>query len=152
VGDFTGTTRTLTGRMTGGADLTAVRGWVEAPVATLRTGDRRRDKDLNKSMETAKYPTMRFDLTGVVPRERRGDTATVLLRGRFTIHGITRDATVPATVVVRPGDIRVRGVTPLNLKDYKIGGLTRAFGMLKMFEEIVVRVDVTFAPQPLGSA
>ncbi|MGH7525171.1 MAG: hypothetical protein ACREMX_00545, partial [Gemmatimonadales bacterium] len=41
VGDFTGTTGTITGEMTGGADLSAVRGWVEAPVNTLVTGNRK---------------------------------------------------------------------------------------------------------------
>jgi hypothetical protein len=35
VGDFTGTTTAVTGEMTGGPDLSAVRGWVEAPVTTL---------------------------------------------------------------------------------------------------------------------
>jgi hypothetical protein len=40
----------------------------------------------------------------------------------------------------------VRGETPLNLKDYKIGGLTKALGMLKMYEQIVIHVDLTFGP------
>ena len=53
VGDFTGTTTTVTGEMTGSESLAAVRGWVESPVKTLDTGDRKRDKDLNKSMESA---------------------------------------------------------------------------------------------------
>ena len=51
-GDFTGTTHTVTGSMTGGATLADVRGFVEAPVNTLVTGNGKRDKDLNKSMES----------------------------------------------------------------------------------------------------
>lgn len=43
-----------------------------------------------------------------------------------------------------PEGIRVRGQTPLNLKDYGIGGLTKMLGMLKMHEEIVVHVDLVF--------
>ncbi len=150
-GDFTGNTRTVSGEMTGG-ELSAVRGWVEAPVKTLVTGNGKRDKDLNKSMETDKHPTMRFDLSGVVPGAVRGDTVAVTLQGRFTIHGVTRDATMPATVVFAPDAIRLRADTPLNLKDYKIGGLTKAFGMLRMHEEILVRIDLTFAPAPAGAA
>ncbi|HEU5169645.1 MAG TPA: YceI family protein [Gemmatimonadales bacterium] len=144
-GDFTGSTSTLRGEMTGGA-LPAVRGWVEAPVKTLVTGNGKRDRDLNKSMESDKYPTMRFDLTEVVPGAERGDTVDVTLRGRFTIHGVTNDAELPATVVFEPAAIRVRADTPLNVKDYRVGGLTKAFGMLRMHEEIVVHVDLTFAP------
>ena len=35
MGDFTGTTRTVTGQLTGAPDISSVRGWVEAPVATF---------------------------------------------------------------------------------------------------------------------
>src|SRR3712207_3265079 len=64
VGDFTGTTRTVSGQLTGAAELSGVRGWVEAPVKSLKTGDRKRDRDLNKSLESDKYPNLRFELSG----------------------------------------------------------------------------------------
>jgi polyisoprenoid-binding protein YceI len=149
IGDFTGITTTVRGEMTGGNDLSAVRGWVEAPVITLVTGNGRRDQDLNKSMESGRYPTMRFVLTGVAPKAERGDTALVDLQGKFQIHGVEREVTIPAAVVLGAGAIRVGGTTPMNLKDYRIGGLTKAWGMLRMYEGIVVHIDVTFAP---GSA
>jgi polyisoprenoid-binding protein YceI len=148
VGDFTGATSAMTGEMNGGADLSAVRGWVEAPVKTILTGNTKRDKDLNKSMETAKYPVIRFDLTGVIPRATRGDTVDVTLQGRFHIHGVSQDATIPATVVLLPDAVQVRGRTPLNLKSYKIGGLSKAMGMLRMQEEILVHLDLTFSAEP----
>lgn len=145
VGDFTGRTTAVRGEMTGGADLSEVRGWVEAPVKTLETGDGKRDKDLNKSMESDEYPTIRFDLAGVIPGARRGDTVEVSLLGTFRIHGVTRKDSIPATVVIAPGRVRVRGTTALNVKDYQIGGLSKAFGMLRMDERIVVHLDLTFA-------
>ena len=142
-GNFTGTTTTVTGEMHGGG-LSQVRGWVEAPVRTLATGNQRRDRDLNKSMESDKYPTIRFELTGVAAPETSSDSMNLVLRGRFIIHGVTREANVPATVAFHPEGIRVRGDTPLNLKDYKIGGLSKALGMLKMDEKILVHVDLLF--------
>jgi len=39
----------------------------------------------------------------------------------------------------------VRGATPLNLKDYRIGGLSKLAGMLKMDDKILVHIDLTFA-------
>ena len=146
VGDFTGTTTAVTGEMQGGAELPDVRGWVEAPVKTLVTGNGKRDKDLNKSMESEKYPTIRFDLTGVRPGSARGDTVDVTLLGTFRIHGVAREDTIPATVVFGADGVRVRGELPLNLKDYRIGGLSKGFGMLRMSEEILVHLDLTFAP------
>jgi polyisoprenoid-binding protein YceI len=148
-GAFTGSTTTVTGEMTGGG-LADVRGWVEAPVNTLKTGNDRRDRDLNKSMESEKYPTIRFELTGVTAAEPPSDSITVTLQGRFTIHGVTREATLPASAAFGPEGVRVRGTTPLNLEDYEIGGLTKMLGMLKMHEEIVVHVDLLFGPAPAG--
>ncbi|MFL5494074.1 MAG: YceI family protein [Gemmatimonadales bacterium] len=149
-GDFTGTTSTVTGEMTGGAELAAVRGWVEAPVQTLITGNNKRDRDLNKSMESEKYPTVRYELVAVLPGETRGDTTTVTLHGYFLIHGVREHAAIPATVLFLSDGIRVRGDTPLNLKTYNIGGLTKMLGMLKMHEEILVHLDLTFGAPPTG--
>ena len=153
-GAFTGTTTTVRGEMSGGGSLSEVRGWVDAPVSTLVTGNGHRDKDLNKSMESDLYPIIRFELTGVTPGAERGDTVDVVLQGRFNIHGITREASMPATVVTQPDAIQVRGQTPLSLKDYKIEGLSKMMGMLKMYDQILVHVDVTFAPggATVGSA
>jgi polyisoprenoid-binding protein YceI len=146
VGDFTGTTTTVAGEMTGSGRLADVRGWVEAPVRSLRTGNRKRDRDLNKSMESDKYPTMRFELTGVSAERVAGDSATVRLRGRLTLHGVTREVVLPALLVRDGRGLRLRSDFPLDLGDYEIGGLSRMMGMLRMQEGIEVRVDLRFAP------
>ena len=151
VGDFTGTTTTVSGEMTGGPELSSVHGWVEAPVSTLRTGKDKRDQDMNKSMETEKYPTIRYELLGVTADTWSGDTAQVTLRGRFLIHGVEKEVEFPGSVAVDRNAVRVRATVPLNLKDYRIGGLSRMLGVLKMHEDIVVHVDVTFASETASS-
>jgi polyisoprenoid-binding protein YceI len=144
VGDFVGTTSTVTGELTGGPSLSGVRGWVEAPVKTLVTGKGKRDADLNKSMESDQYPMIRYQLDSITPGASTGDTIAVTLHGQFIIHGVTRAAVLPGRVVLGPAQSRVWANTPLNLKDYKIGGLSKALGFLKMHENIEVHVDVTF--------
>jgi len=146
-GDFTGKTSTITGEMTGGATLPEIKGWVEAPVKTLDTDNDRRDRDLNKSMESDKYPTIRFELTQAVAQGTLADSMDVVLRGQFLIHGVTREVELPATLVFLSDGVRVRSTTPLNLKDYEIGGLSKFLGVLKMSEKIEVHVDVTFGYQ-----
>ena len=144
LGDFTGTTTTLRGQMTGGATLTDVRGWVESPVSTLKTGNDRRDRDLVKTMEAEIFPTIRFELTGVTPEWERGDSAGVVLAGNFVIHGVTRAERIPATVVRSAEGIRVQATgIPMDLHDYKIDKLTR-FLVFKMKRDIVVHLDVLF--------
>ena len=143
-GDFTGVTHTVTGSMTGGSTLADVRGFVEAPVNTLVTGNGKRDKDLNKSMESDSFPVLRFELKTVQVHAERGDSTDVVLGGDFIIHGVTQAVELPA-VVVREGEtIAVEASCPLNLKDYRIGGLSKFLGVLKMNEHIVVHIRVVF--------
>jgi polyisoprenoid-binding protein YceI len=143
-GDFTGATSTVSGSMEGAAGLASVRGWVEAPVNTLKTGNNRRDRDLNKSMESDKYPAIRFELERVEPGEGARDSLPATLYGRMLIHGETREVSLSSVLSFTEQGVRVRTSFPLNLKDYKIGGLSKALGLLKMYPDIVVHVDVTF--------
>jgi polyisoprenoid-binding protein YceI len=143
LGDFTGVTTTVRGQMTGGPTLADVTGWVEAPVPTLKTGNNRRDRDLVKTMEAAIFPNIRFELSDVVVEWERGDSAGVVLDGRFVIHGVSRAEKVKATVA-RSGDgVRLRADVPMNLHDYKVDNLKR-FLVLRMHPDIVVHIDVTF--------
>jgi polyisoprenoid-binding protein YceI/CheY-like chemotaxis protein len=147
-GDFVGTTTSVSGEISAADNLGAVRGWVEAPVKTLVTGNGKRDRDLNKSMESGKYPTMRFDLHGVTVAPGAPDSLPVTLQGTLAIHGVTREVSLPGFVRREGENFRVRTDFPLVLTEYKIGGLSKLLGMLKMDEHIEVHVDVTFAPGP----
>jgi polyisoprenoid-binding protein YceI len=144
-GNFVGSTTTVSGEMHGGPELASVRGWVEAPVATLKTGNGHRDRDLNSSMESARFPTMRYDLTGVVPGAAADSGRQVTLQGRLTIHGVTRDEQLTATIRPAEGGVRVTTSFQLDLADYHVGGLTKMLGFLKMDRQIQVHVDVVFA-------
>lgn len=144
VGDFVGTTDSVSGELTGAPSLAQVKGWVEAPVTSLRTGKGKRDTDMNKSMESGQYPVIRYQLDSITPGAPAGDTVAVTLHGAFTIHGVTRPADLPGRVLVGREHSRVWAGTPLNLKDYQIGGLSKMLGVLKMHENIEVHVDVTF--------
>jgi polyisoprenoid-binding protein YceI len=134
----------VSAQVTGAPDVTGVRGWVEAPVATLTTGNGKRDKDLNKSMESDKFPVLRFELTRVSRTGGTGDSLAVILHGALAIHGVTRQVDLPGTVQFAGSTARVRTDFPVNLKDYRIGGLSKMLGMLKMYENIEVHSDLVF--------
>jgi len=144
MGDFTGTTTTVTGEFEGAPSLDGVHGWVAASVQTLVTGNDRRDRDLNKSMESATYPTLRFELDSASAAPGAQDSLPVTLHGHLLLHGVSREVTLPGILTLGSEQIRIRSTFPLNLKDYRIGGLTKMLGMLKMHEDITVHVDVTF--------
>lgn len=148
VGNFVGTTSTVTGAITAGRDFASTTGWVEAPVATLVTGNAHRDRDLRTSMEADRHPTMRFTLSGatVVASNSSGadDSSAVIVHGALTIHGVTRRVDLPATIVRTSDTTQVTTSFPLDLTDYRIGGLSKMLGLLRMEHEIEVHVDLRF--------
>ena len=71
-----------------------------------------------------------------------------MLTGELSIHGVSRPLELPGTVVLRAGEARIRTDFPIDVRDYKVGSLSRFLGMFKMDPHIVVHVDVTFALHP----
>jgi polyisoprenoid-binding protein YceI len=146
LGAFTGVTDSMVGQVTGAASLSGVRGWVEARTNTLSTHNGHRDRDMATSLDIAKYPTMRFDLDSVTAGPVEGDSVAATLHGVFTIHGQRRPAIVEGWVWIAADSVRFRGRTPMDVKAYGVGHLSRMLGIFNMNEHITVRIDVTFAP------
>lgn len=138
VGDFVGATNTMTGVVTG--DLGNAKGWVESPAATLATGNDRRDRDMRASLEVVRYPTMRFDLGRTSP----GDGSELILHGTLTIHGVSRMVELHSVLGRSADTLRVTAEFSLDLTDYRIGGLTKLFGLLRMERLIEVQLDLRF--------
>ncbi|HEU5040598.1 MAG TPA: YceI family protein, partial [Gemmatimonadales bacterium] len=152
VGDFTGTPSEATGEITSGPDLVDVRGWVAAPVRSLETANKKRDRDLDRSMESDKYPAIRLELSGVTPAGGMADSAAATLGGRMLIHGVAREVSLPAEIRPTGQEIRVRSDFPLDLQDYEIGGLSKLLRMLRMQEEIEVHGEPPGAMAASGRA
>lgn len=144
LGAFTGATGTVRGELTGSAALHGASGWVEAPSKSLVTGNGKRDRDMYSSLEVATFPSLRFQLDSVSTGQPRGDSTAVTLHGQFTLHGQARAAAIPGWAWIRAESARFRGALRVNVKDYGVGGLSKALGMLKMQEHIMIRIDVTF--------
>lgn len=144
LGDFTGLTNTTRGVLIGASELAAAHGWVEGDTRTLVTGNGKRDRDMYASLEVERFPTMRYDLARVDVGAAQGDSTAVTLQGALTVHGVKREVAIPGWVWMHGGVARFRGATPLDLKDFQIGGLKKALGILRMNEHITVRIDVTF--------
>ena len=149
VGDFVGVTTNVTGAIVGGRDYSVTRGWIEAPVRTLVTGNDHRDRDLRASMEVGRYPMLRFDLSGAsMSPLGQTDSTKLMLHGALSIHGVTHSVDLPATMRRNGDRTTVSARFPVSLTDYEIGGLTKMFGLLRMQNQIEVRVDLVFVDTP----
>ena len=59
---------------------------------------------------------------------------------------LRRRLTLPGWVQFSGAQARVRSDVPLSLKDYRIKGLSKMLGVLKMYDNIEVHVDLVFGP------
>jgi polyisoprenoid-binding protein YceI len=127
-------------------------------VASINTNSEGRDKDLREGdglFEAAKYPTISFKSTKIVPRGKDLFDVT----GSFTMHGVSKTLTLPVKVlgpITDPwGNIKYgfETQTVLNRKDY---GITwhkvMDNGGLVMGEEVTVSISLEAAKKKDAAA
>lgn len=116
----------------GGWDVSAR---IVVPAASMRTGNRRRDRTLReKVLETARYPEIVFEIrqfTGDLSRFRPGATFQVQVAGDLTVHGRTAQVQLPVDVSVLPKAVVLTGSFPVHWK---------AFGLQDPSFPVVARV------------
>lgn len=128
---------------------------------SIRTGSDMRDEHLRGEnwIDATRFPEIALDLVGTDLARPLAANAPVRgnLRGRFSLHGQTRDVTVPVTVRLVPLSatehagmaqfginadmLRVQGEFRINLSDYGVSIMAPL--RLKVSNEIRVRVDLT---------
>jgi polyisoprenoid-binding protein YceI len=149
--DFTGHVAVDSAAFTGDS-LAGVRGIVVLRVDSMKTGIGLRDHHLRDAMETKKFPEIRFELLGVTPAgAARGDTIPVTYAGRMTIHGVTRDDTIPGTAIVGRDSIAIAAAFPLDMRDYGIKPPTRLL-VIRVEPVVGITVRLTFAAPAPGAA
>ena len=156
-----GTTHDVTGSITFDPEkiIGPVSGEVVVDLATLTTGIAKRDEHMRGEgyLDVANYPTAVFALEKVVSSDRQkiadGETAQLVVAGKFTLRGVTRDIEAPVTLFFKKAspDLAKMGLTgdlasvrtnfDVKLADH---GIQRPqFLFLKLDETIRVSVQYT---------
>ncbi|MBK8172860.1 MAG: YceI family protein [Sandaracinaceae bacterium] len=166
---ITGVTSGLSGEVSvDPANLATVAGRVQASVASLRTGVDLRDEHLRGEswLDAAHHPSATFEVTGVegATALRPNEAVNVRVRGRFTIHGVTREITTTGRVRLIPltpelartpginGDVlRIQATFTVRLTDYNVSVPLPV--RLKVANDIQVTVDLraVAAPPPASA-
>ena len=90
-------------------------------LATLDTGNNKRDKDMRETLDTEKHPFAEFFGKLQTPFDAtRNGSQEAKVTGTFTIHGISRDIQVDGTLAQEGESLRLQAGWILNLHDYKI--------------------------------
>jgi polyisoprenoid-binding protein YceI len=99
------------------ADLSTARVSMKVEAASIDTGIRRRDNHLRSEdfLHVDRFPAITFQSTRVEVSGRR-----LVLTGRLTLRGVTKEVAVPMDVAVTGDQLEARGQLDINRGDYGI--------------------------------
>lgn len=144
LGEFRGRATTGTGRLSGGARLADITGWIEILVADITTGNGRRDRHMRERLEILRFPNLRMEVTGVRPDSLIGDTTVVMLTGTIELHGIANEISVPGRAYWDRGGAHVWSEFPLDIRDFDLERPSTFLGLIKMNPVILVGIEAIF--------
>ena len=126
-------------------NLRSVSGTIRVQAASLKTGNRLRDKNMREDyLETDKFPSIVFQIERVVSRPTAvatGREGSYTLEGAIEIHGVRKKLTVPATVSIeQDGGIKVESDFVTGLSDFQIK--RPSFLIMRLAEEVTVKVKL----------
>ena len=90
-------------------------------LTTLKTGIGKRDKDMRITLETNEFPFAEFYGKMVTPFDPESEQSQeIQVAGVFTLHGVSKDISVTATLEMHGDELHVSASWKLNLRDYNI--------------------------------
>lgn len=135
-------------------NLSTMRGTISATVSTMKTGNGTRDGHLKGEawLDASKYPTISFAISSVKDIKVNGTSATGTAVGKFTMHGVTKELSIPFTLKYIPESTATRERAPgdlimvsadftIALKDFNVAGAKGLVGS-KVGEEISVKAQL----------
>jgi polyisoprenoid-binding protein YceI len=117
---------------------------IAVPIRSFRFEKQLMEEHFNENyMESAKYPKAEFKgrITNANEVQWTKDGSyPVKVLGNMTMHGVTREVSIPATIVVAGGKAAAQAKFPLRLADYKIE--IPSMVASKISESVTVSVNV----------
>jgi len=109
--------------------------FVELETGRLRSGNALVDGELQRRLDSRKFPSIRGELTRSSPGN---GTGTSRLTGELTLHGVTRSLDVEVIVrQVDPRTLEIEGARSIDMRDF--GLPPPSFLMFKMQPDVQVR-------------
>ncbi|MEW6324272.1 MAG: YceI family protein [Nitrospirota bacterium] len=139
---FTGVSREVEGRVEAipvAVEQTS-RGAVSVKAASLKTGNRLRDRNMRTMLETDRYPDIRFTLGQVKIKQMptaEERAATLLVSGQLQVRDVTRPLQLPVTVVPGTDTIVITGQFPLTFTELGLTPPTLLF--VKVDNQMTIR-------------
>lgn len=128
-----------------------VRGFVvRVPVATLRSGKSRLDRNLCEALREPEHPAIVFRLDAIAVGEDGDPGAEILLSasGTLEVAGVARDIALEATARVREDSLRITGTEEIDMTDYGVVPPTMMLGALRTAPKVTIRYEIELRLDP----
>ena len=150
-GSATGTFRIVSGEVQGNPATVDETGGVKMVIdaASYKTDSDSRDKDvIENALEAPKYPTITFESAGLSGVRRDGVNAgQLLVLGKLTLHGVTKDIAVPVTVVLDGnGRLVTDGTYSFKFEDYGVKRPSKMMGLMTTGDEAKIDFHIVADP------
>jgi len=93
-------------------------------------------------LERSRYPEIVFRSSGVATRLTAEGRYQVSVTGDLSLHGVSREVAIDATVTVEGDELRAQGGFQLRLTDFDIRPFSIAGGLLKLKDEVQLSFDI----------
>lgn len=113
--------------------------------ASVDTGIHRRDTHLRSEdfFHVSRFPQITFASRRVAPADGK-----VLVTGDLTLHGVSREVTIPLELELTAGAFHARGEFTIRMSDY---GMTYRSFFNPLRDEVRILFDLRGVPAPSGS-
>lgn len=101
------------------------------------------DKELREIvLQPDQYPDITFRSTSVTGKAAGANQYDLKIAGNLTLHGVTRQITIPTKVTLTGNDLRAQGEFSVNRDDFKVKATSAAHGLVRVRNKITFTFDI----------
>ena len=101
------------------------------------------DKELREIvLQPDQYPDITFRSTSVTGKAAGANQYDLKIAGDLTLHGVTRQITIPTKVTVTGNDLRAQGEFSVNRDDFEVKATSAAHGLVRVRNKITFTFDI----------
>lgn len=93
-------------------------------------------------LQPDKYPDIIFRSTAVAGKPAGTNQYDLKITGDLTLHGVTRQISIPTHITVNGNDLRAQGEFSVNRDDFKVKATSAAHGLVRVRNEIKFTFDI----------
>jgi polyisoprenoid-binding protein YceI len=93
-------------------------------------------------LEPSKYPDIIFRSTKVTGKSTGNNQYGLSITGDLTLHGVTRQITIPTKVTVTGNDLRAIGEFSIDRGDFKVKATSAVHGLVRVRDKVKFTFDI----------